>query len=104
LPLAPLAREVGAPATIGYAGENNMHHGTVHPGPPFSPTPPLPAGVVVRLSGAAQASVLELDRWLNHLQLRDPQIFLPRLATVVEALVGDKWWFDRDVLRARLPD
>ncbi len=45
-----------------------------------------------------------LDRWLNHLQLRDPQIFLPRLATVVEALVGDKWWFDRDVLRARLPD
>jgi hypothetical protein len=45
-----------------------------------------------------------LDRWLNHLQLRDPQIFLPRLATVVEALVGDKWWFERDVLRARLPD
>jgi len=48
--------------------------------------------------------VLELDRWLNHLQLRNPQIFLPRLATVVEALVGDRWWFDRDVLRARLPD
>ena len=45
-----------------------------------------------------------LDRWLNHLQLRDPQIFLPRLATVVEALVGDKWWFDRDVLRSRIPD
>ena len=45
-----------------------------------------------------------LDRWLDRLQLRDPQIFLPRLATVVEALVGDKWWFDRDVLRARLPD
>ncbi|MFH2140462.1 MAG: hypothetical protein ABII63_06670 [Pseudomonadota bacterium] len=45
-----------------------------------------------------------LDRWLNHLQLRDPQIFLPRLATVVDALVGDKWWFDRDVLRDRLPD
>lgn len=45
-----------------------------------------------------------LDRWLNHLQLRDPQIFLPRLATVVDALVGDKWWFDRDVLRNSLPD
>lgn len=45
-----------------------------------------------------------LDRWLNHLQLRDPQIFLPRLAQVVDAIVGDKWWFDRDVLRSRLPD
>ncbi len=45
-----------------------------------------------------------LDRWLNHLQLRDPQIFLPRLAQVVDAIVGDKWWFERDVLRARLPD
>jgi len=45
-----------------------------------------------------------LDRWLNHLQLRDPQIFLPRLAAVIDAIVGDKWWFDRDALRARLPD
>lgn len=45
-----------------------------------------------------------LDRWLNHLQLRDPQIFLPRLAQVVDAIVCDKWWFDRDVLRATLPD
>lgn len=45
-----------------------------------------------------------LDRWLNHLQLRDPQIFLPRLAAVLDAIVGDKWWFDRDVLRSRLPD
>lgn len=45
-----------------------------------------------------------LDRWLNHLQLRDPQIFLPRLAAVVDALVGDKWWFERDMLRNSLPD
>jgi hypothetical protein len=45
-----------------------------------------------------------LDRWLNHLQLREPQVFLPRLATVVDALVGDQWWFDRDVLRDSLPD
>ncbi len=45
-----------------------------------------------------------LDRWLNHLQLRDPQRFLPRLAAVVDAIVGNKWWFDRDVLRASLPD
>jgi hypothetical protein len=45
-----------------------------------------------------------MDKWLKRLELRDPQVFLPRLAEVVDVLVGDKWWFDRDVLRGRLPD
>ena len=45
-----------------------------------------------------------MNRWLNHLQLRDPQVFLPRMAQVVDAIVGDKWWFDRDILRSRLPE
>ncbi len=45
-----------------------------------------------------------MDKWLDRLELRDPQIFLPRMAQVVDALVGDKWWFDRDILRSRLPE
>lgn len=45
-----------------------------------------------------------MDRWLDRLQLRDPRVFLPRLAEVVDAMVGGKWWFDRDELRGRLPD
>lgn len=45
-----------------------------------------------------------MNRWLDRLELRDPQIFLPRLAQVVDAIVGDKWWFDRDVLRSQIPD
>jgi hypothetical protein len=45
-----------------------------------------------------------MDRWLDRLELRDPQVFLPRLSKVVDVLVGDKWWFDRDELRSRLPD
>lgn len=45
-----------------------------------------------------------MNRWLDRLVLRDPQVFLPRLAEVVNAIVGDKWWFDRDELRSRLPD
>jgi hypothetical protein len=45
-----------------------------------------------------------MDKWLRRLELRDPQVFLPRMAEVVDAIVGDKWWFDRDVLRDRLPD
>jgi len=46
----------------------------------------------------------QLDAWLDRLELRDPQIFLPRLAKVVDVLVGDQWWFDREALRATLPD
>lgn len=45
-----------------------------------------------------------MDKWLDRLELRDPQVFLPRLAEVVDAMVGGKWWFDREVLRDRLPD
>lgn len=46
----------------------------------------------------------ELDRWFTRLELRDPQLFLPRLAHEVNGLVGGKWWFDRDELRGSLPD
>lgn len=42
-----------------------------------------------------------LDKWLDKLELRDPQIFLPRLGQVVDVIVGDAWWFDRDELRGK---
>lgn len=40
-----------------------------------------------------------MDNWMDRLELRDPQIFLPRLGQVVNSIVGDAWWFDRDALR-----
>lgn len=40
-----------------------------------------------------------LDQWMDRLELRDPQVFLPRLGQVVDVIVGDTWWFDRDELR-----
>ncbi len=46
----------------------------------------------------------ELDAWLDRLELRDPAVFLKRLALVVGAIVGEEWWFDRDQLRAKLPE
>jgi hypothetical protein len=46
----------------------------------------------------------EMNMWLDRLELRDPQVFLPRMALVVDNIVGDKWWFDRDVLRGKLPE
>ena len=45
-----------------------------------------------------------LDAWMDKLGLRDPKIFLPRLGQVVNAIVGDHWWFDRDLLRSKLPE
>jgi hypothetical protein len=45
-----------------------------------------------------------MNRWLDRLELRDPRVFLPRMAMVIDAIVGDKWWFDRDVLRGKLPE
>ena len=43
------------------------------------------------------------DFWVRKLELHDPQLFLPRLRNVVDVLVQDEWWFDRDALQARLP-
>lgn len=45
----------------------------------------------------------EMDAWLFKLELNDPQVFLPRLSLVVNSIVGETWWFDRDELRSRLP-
>lgn len=45
-----------------------------------------------------------LNAWMDKLELRDPQVFLPRLSMVIGAIVGESWWFDRNALRDKLPD
>jgi hypothetical protein len=45
-----------------------------------------------------------LDFWMERLQLNDPAIFIPRLAKVLEAMVDDHWWFERNRLRQLLPE
>jgi len=45
----------------------------------------------------------QLNFWMEKLELNDPQLFLPKLAKVIDALVDDNWWFDKDDLRANLP-
>jgi hypothetical protein len=45
----------------------------------------------------------DFDRWFREMELDEPARFLPRLAMVLEAIVQDNWWVDRDALRARLP-
>jgi len=43
------------------------------------------------------------NRWVEDMELNDPALFLPRLRNVVDVLVHDDWWFDRDALQAALP-
>lgn len=43
------------------------------------------------------------NRWIQDMELADPAKFLPRLRNVVDVLVQDEWWFDRDALQAALP-
>jgi hypothetical protein len=43
------------------------------------------------------------DQWIGDMELNDPALFLPRLRNVVDVLVQDDWWFDREALQAALP-
>ncbi len=57
--------------------------------------------VAQRHSGVKDQS--ELENWMQRLELKDPAKFLPRLALVIGSIVEENWWFDRDVLRSKLP-
>lgn len=43
------------------------------------------------------------DLWRDRLELREPEKFLVRLRNVIDVLVQDEWWFDREALQERLP-
>lgn len=41
--------------------------------------------------------------WVEKLELDDPDKFLVRLRNVVDVLVQENWWFDRDALQEQIP-
>jgi hypothetical protein len=43
------------------------------------------------------------DFWVERMELDDPSKFLQRLAKVLDVIVENDWWFDRDALRAQIP-
>jgi len=45
----------------------------------------------------------QFDQWIKKMELDDPSKFLIRLRNVVDVLVQDEWWFDRDELQKTLP-
>ncbi|WP_455205249.1 hypothetical protein [Kaarinaea lacus] len=46
----------------------------------------------------------QFDYWVDKLELNDPAKFLPRLRNVVDVLVQENWWVDREAIWASLPD
>lgn len=44
------------------------------------------------------------DFWVERMELDDPAKFLPRLAKVLDVIIDNDWWFDRDALRALIPE
>ena len=46
----------------------------------------------------------QFDFWINKMELNEPAKFLVRLRNVVDVLVQEDWWFDREQLQAAIPD
>jgi hypothetical protein len=59
------------------------------------------AGVAKRHRGIEEPGMI--NTWIEILELNDVKELLSRLATMLDAIVGDNWWVDRDALRASLP-
>lgn len=46
----------------------------------------------------------DFEAWFKKLELDSPTDFLGRLGQILNIMVQDDWWVDRDALRAKLPD
>ncbi len=64
-------------------------------------TAQLLSAVAHRHSGVEQQP--EFETWTRRLELDQPEKFLIRLRNVVDVLVQDDWWIDREAIQAELP-
>lgn len=60
-------------------------------------------GTVARRHSDIQSQE-QFDYWVEKLELNDPAKFLPRLRNVIDVLVQENWWVDREAIWASLPD
>lgn len=60
-------------------------------------------GTVARRHGDVSKQE-QFDYWMEKLELNDPSKFLVRLRNIVDVLVQDDWWVDREAIWASLPD
>ena len=59
-------------------------------------------GRVARRHGGVSDQA-QFEGWAQRLELDQPEKFLVRLRNVVDVLVQDDWWIDRDAIQASLP-
>jgi hypothetical protein len=59
-------------------------------------------GTVARRHGKVDSQD-QFSYWFNKLELDDPQKFLPRLRNIVDVMVQNDWWVDREAIWAKLP-
>jgi len=59
------------------------------------------AGVAKRHRGIEDPEMIRM--WTEILELNDVKELFSRLAAMLDAIVGDHWWIDRDALREQLP-
>jgi hypothetical protein len=60
-------------------------------------------GTVARRHSDVQSQE-QFNYWVDKLELNDPSKFLPRLRNVVDVLVQENWWVDREAIWDSLPD
>jgi len=46
----------------------------------------------------------KFERWVRILELDEPEKFLVRLRNVIDVMVQEDWWFDREALTSAIPD
>lgn len=59
------------------------------------------AQVAKRHRGIADAKTIQT--WIKMYELDELEKLLPRMALILDTIVGDNWWYDRDAIRSRLP-
>ncbi|WP_353570156.1 hypothetical protein [Candidatus Albibeggiatoa sp. nov. BB20] len=60
-------------------------------------------GKVARRHSEIQSQA-QFDAWFDKMELNEPARFLNRLGQVLNVMVQDDWWVDRDTLRDSLPE
>ena len=46
----------------------------------------------------------DFDHWFRRLELDQPAKLLIRMRNIIDVLVQDQWWFDRDALQKLIPE
>jgi hypothetical protein len=46
----------------------------------------------------------QFDYWVENMELDKPEVFLPRMRSVINIMIGPEWWIDPEEIQSSLPD